>query len=57
MELWTKWLIVSRPIIYRVHVGNPTLQYYNNTLDYYNLNRNQPLSKAKTLQSQLSHLK
>jgi hypothetical protein len=57
MELWTKWLIVSRPIIYRVHVGNPTLQYYNNTLDYYNLNRNQPLSKAETLQSQLSHLK
>jgi hypothetical protein len=25
-------------IIYRVHEGNPRLQYYTNTLDYYSLN-------------------
>jgi hypothetical protein len=24
--------------IYRVHEGNPRLQYYTNTLDYYTLN-------------------
>jgi hypothetical protein len=33
-------MIVLRPNvdIYRVHEGNPILQYYNNNLDYYTLN-------------------
>jgi hypothetical protein len=27
----------NRDYKYRVHEGNPRLQYYNNTLDYYTL--------------------
>jgi hypothetical protein len=27
-------------VIYRVHEGKPRLHYYNNTLDYFTLNKN-----------------
>jgi hypothetical protein len=40
--IWTEWMIVLRPdgdlYIDRGDVGNPILQYYTNTVDYYTLN-------------------
>jgi hypothetical protein len=39
--IWIEWMIALRPnrdYKYKVHEGNPRLQYYNNTLDYYTLN-------------------
>jgi hypothetical protein len=39
--IWIEWMIAlraNRDYKYKVHEGNPRLQYYNNTLDYYTLN-------------------